>query len=69
MVVCGSVVSLGMNLSGLGMNLMRSRGSPWVRWSWLAVGAVVVAHHGWSWLAVGRLDLMGWLGWIRWWLG
>ena len=46
--------------------LMGSRGSPWVRWSWLAV---VVARHGWSWLAVGRLDLMGWLGWIQWWLG
>ena len=28
-----------------------------------------MAHHGWSWLTVGRLDLMGWLGWIRWWLG
>ena len=37
--------------------------------SWLVVSEVVVACHGWSWLVVGRLDLMGWLGWIRWWLG
>ena len=36
MVVCGSVVGLGMNLIG-------SRGSPCVRWSWLVVG-----RHGWG---------------------
>ena len=49
--------------------LMGSCGSSWVRWLWLVVDGVVMARHGWSWLAVGRLDLMGWLGWIRWWLG
>ncbi|KAL4637760.1 hypothetical protein ACB092_03G099600 [Castanea dentata] len=51
--------------------LMGSRGSPWVRWSWLVVGCRGWGGRGspWSWLAIHRLDLMGWLGWIRWWLG
>ena len=68
MVVCGSVV-------GLGMNLMGSRGSPWVRWSWLVVGGVVVARCG----SVGFDGLAGldsmvaglasWLlGWFSWWV-
>ena len=45
---------------GLGMNLMGSRGLPWVRWSWLVVGGVVVGCHGW---------IRWWLGWLRWLLG
>ena len=62
MVVCGSVVSLGMNLSGLGMNLMRSRGLPWVRWWWLVVGRRGWGGRGSPWVVLARCGSVGFDG-------
>ena len=62
MVVCGSIVSLGMNLSGLGMNLMRSHGSPWVRWWWLVVGRRGWGGRGSPWVVLARCGSVGFDG-------
>ena len=55
MVVCGSVV-------GLGMNLMGSRGSPWVRWSWLVVGRRGWGGCGSPWVVLARCGSIGFDG-------
>ena len=65
MVVCGLVVGLGMNLSGLGMNLMRSRGSSWVRWWWLVVGRRGWGGRGSPWVVLARCGSVGFDGLAR----
>ena len=66
-VVCGSVVSLGMNLMG-------SHGLPWVRWLWLDVGRRGWGGRGSPWVVLARCGSIGFDGlvgldgslWVDW---
>ena len=42
--------------------LMGSRGSPWVRWSWLVVGRRGWGGHGSPWVVLARYGSVGFDG-------
>ena len=44
------------------MNLMGSRGSPWVRWSWLVVGRRGWGGCGLPWVVLARYKSVGFDG-------
>ena len=46
----------------LGMNLMGSRGSPWVKWSWLFVGRRGWGGFGSPWVVLARCGSVGFDG-------